>query len=210
MIHNEARSGKPEPRPPLRRIPSGVTFSDSEYIGEGTHSVVYKVTARKDQKEYTRCLKIFQKGWDTPYILETAAYAYLRTARVEEFIPKFYGYDLRTPSQWGLDRIMGEEDGEFYGIVVEWIEGGEQLSERNITLELVVNFICGLIKIHNAGVFHNDPSEQNMLVVPSTKRSVWIDFSCALIGSQRYHQGEMEGVAGFAIGMVFPVRLDVC
>lgn len=163
---------------------------------------MYKVVAQRDTKPYIRCLKLFRKGWDTPYFLETTAYAYLRLARVEDFVPKFYGYDSRTPSQWGLDTIFGEKDGMFYGILLEWLEGAERLSSQNMTLDNVVDFIRGLAQIHNAGILHNDIFERNMLVIPATKRAVWVDFSCSKMGAEDYHDQETEAMAGFAVGEV--------
>ena len=133
-------------------------------------------------------------------MLETNAYAYLRRAGVEQYVPKFHGYDRRTPAQWGLPSIMGHTDGEFYGILLEWLEGGVQLSEENVTLDNVVDFITGIARIHNAGILHNDVFERNMIFIPETKRSVWIDFSCSQLGyDEDYYDQELEGVAGFSI-----------
>ena len=155
--------------------------------------------------QYIRCLKIYQKDWDTPYMLETNAYAYLRRAGVKEYVPKFYGYDQRTPAQWGLPSIMGHTDGEFYGILLEQLEGAIQLSEKNVTLDNVVDFIAGVARIHSAGILHNDIFDRNMLYIPEAKRSVWIDFSCAQIGyDEDYYDQELQGVAGFSIEYVRP------
>jgi len=189
------------PRPPLPKIPPGVTFSNFEYIAEGTHAVIYKVTAQKDDRKATRCLKIYQQGWDTPYYLETTAYAYLRRAQVEEFVPKFYGYDFRNPSDWGLHGATDVNEEPVYGILLEWLDGAEQLSEQNMDSAVVIDFIRGIIQIHNAGILHNDIFERNMLVLPS-KRSVWVDFSCAKMGREDIHDQEASALAGFAIETV--------
>ena len=63
---------------------------------------------------------------------------------------------------------MGQEDGEFYGIVLEWIDGAET-RRADVTLDVRCKFIRGLIRIHNAGVYHNDPFERNMLIIPGIK-----------------------------------------
>jgi hypothetical protein len=115
-------------------------------------------------------------------MLETAAYAYLRQAGVEKFVPKFHGYDRRTPAKWGLPAIMGHRRGEFNGILLEWLEGGIALSEQNFSLRNVVDFIVGVNRIHSSGILHNDIYERNMIFIPETKRSVWIDFSCTHVG----------------------------
>jgi predicted Ser/Thr protein kinase len=189
------------PCPPLPKIPPGVTFSNFQYIAEGTHAVIYKVTVRKDKRKATRCLKIYHQGWDTPYYLETTAYAYLRRAQVEEFVPKFYGYDFRKPSNWGLQAATAEDEEPLYGILLEWLDGAKQLSEQNMDSAVVIDFMRGLTQIHNAGILHNDIFECNMLVLPS-KRSVWIDFSCAKMGREDIHDQEALALAGFAIETV--------
>jgi serine/threonine protein kinase len=189
------------PIPLLPEIPSYITFSDVEYVAEGTHAVIYKVLAT-GKEQHTRCLKLFRENWDTPYILESTAYAYLNRSGVEKFIPKVYGCGLRPLSGWGLHSITGEEESLHHAIVMEWIEDAEMLSEKNITVDLTVNFIHGLIHIHDAGVLHSDTFAQNMLVVPSKKRSVWIDFSCAKIGAELYYDQEIGGVASLSMGML--------
>ena len=191
---------------PIERLPeiaSDMMFPKSEFISEGAHAFIYKVLATSRNEQNIRCLKIFRKGWDSPYLLETTAYAYLRQAGVESFVPEFFGWALRTQSDWGLPCVPDEGEGQYYGILIEWVEGAEPLSEKNINSGLAVNFIRGLNRIHSAGVLHNDTFIRNMLVVPSTKRSVWIDFSCAKIGmDEDYQDQEMWGAAGTVVRMV--------
>jgi serine/threonine protein kinase len=117
----------------------------------------------------------------TPYNREATAYAYLLHADVRSYIPKVYGTAKRTVSGWGLDHIDGDNEGEYYGILMEWIEGSEQLTEANITIDLAVCLVNGLARIHEAGVLHDDTYERNILVVPGTSRGVWIDFSCSQV-----------------------------
>jgi hypothetical protein len=73
-------------------------------------------------------------------MLETAAYAYLRQAGVEKFVPKFHEYDRWTPAKWGLPAIMGHRRGAFNGILLEWLEGGIPFLEQNVSLRDVVDF----------------------------------------------------------------------
>lgn len=187
--------------PHLPEIPQYITFSNVEYIAEGTHAVVYKVRAT-GKEQHTRCLKLYHQHWDTPYNLESTAFAYLERAGVEKVIPKVYGYGFRPRSEWGLDCSQGEADTLHHGILMEWIEDAEVLSEKNVTIDLAVNFIRGLILIHNAGILHSDTFAHNMLVVPSKKRSVWIDFSCAELGAEPFYDQEAWGAAGISIRMV--------
>ena len=113
-----------------------------------------------------------------------------------------YGCGFRSGSGWGLEYTPGELESSYNGILMEWIEGAEELSEDNITLDLAANFIRGLARIHSAGVLHADTFTRNMSVVPSKKRSVWLDFSCAAIGAEAHHNEELWGAAGIAIGLV--------
>jgi len=95
---------------------------------------------------------------------------------------------------------MGHTDGEFYGILLEWLKGGVQLSEENINLNKVVDFITGIARIHNAGILHNDVFKQNMIFILEMKRRIWIDFSCFQVGyDEDYYDQKLEGVAGFSI-----------
>lgn len=154
------------------------------------------------KEKHTRCLKLFRENWDTPYYLETTAYSYLGRAGVETVIPKVYGCGYRSRSGWGFASSEAEDQVRHRGLLIEWIDNAEALSEQNITIDLAANFIRGLIRIHNAGILHYDTFAHNMLVVPSKKRSVWIDFSCAQMESEAFHDQEIWGVAGSVIGMV--------
>jgi len=74
---------------------------------------------------------------------------------------------------------------------MEWIEGAEKISEQNITLDQAVALVAGLEKIHNAGILHFDTYPRNMLVVPGSRRAVWIDFSCSQAGEEYHHDSEL-------------------
>ena len=113
----------------------------------------------------------------TPYNLETNAYAFLSHAGVEYFIPQVYGVAKRTLSGWGI--LTDTSETEYYGILMEWIDGAERLNSQNITIDHTITLVRGLSKIHDAGVLHFDTFERNILVIPGSRRAVWIDFSCA-------------------------------
>ena len=116
----------------------------------------------------------------TPFNLERTAYAYLRHADVTYYIPEVYGWGKRTRKGWGLDR-NGET--EYYGIVMEWLEGAETMNRQNVSLDHAVALAYGLSKIHDAGILHFDGFDRNMMIFPGSNRAVWIDFSCAQVGS---------------------------
>lgn len=180
-------------------------------MSEGTHAFIYRVVASNALGRGVRCLKIYRKDWLTPFNLETTAYAYLQRADLEDYIPKVYGWGARTAGAWGLNDLENEvvaldartSKTGYYGILMEWIEGAEHVSEKNITIGLAVRFAHGLAQIHNAGVLHFDTFDRNMLVVPRMRRAVWIDFSCAQLGEEEHHKGEFYGGAGSAIEYVF-------
>jgi predicted Ser/Thr protein kinase len=173
---------------PLPQISSDIVFSDSSFISEGTHALIYKVTTlnEKSLKIMTCCLKVFRQGWMTPYNLETTAYAYLLHAGVKEHIPEVYGCGKRTLFGWGIKPVEDGLNEEYNAILMEFLEGAEQVTSKNVTVAHAANFANGLAKIHHAGVLHFDTFDRNMLVIPGSKRAVWIDFSCARIDVADY------------------------
>lgn len=180
------------------------------FVAKGTHSFIFKVVAVHGSDRSIRCLKIFGKEYMTPFNLETTAYAYLLHARLKDIIPEVYGQGKRTVQEWGLEEIGGDKEGEYYGILLEWIEGAEHLSESNVTPNHMLALVNGLERIHNAGVLHFDVYPRNQLVVPGTKRAVWIDFSCAQVGEGSNFQQEMRGGAGYSITYVSLSRHVLC
>jgi hypothetical protein len=142
--------------------------------------------------------------------LETTAYAYLQHSGLQYYVPTIYGWGVRTVSDWGLERIDGDEEGEYYGILMEWIAGAEQLSETNVTIGNTINLVHGLTKIHYAGILHFDTFPRNMLVVPGTERGVWVDFSCAQLGAEEHHDDELNAGGGIAVRYVSHRNLPSC
>jgi RIO-like serine/threonine protein kinase len=154
-----------------------IRFYDWVFISEGTHSEIFRV--RDVESDTLLCVKLFRKGWMTPFNLEKTAYEHLRGTKVHPHLPLVYGYGYRTLSNWGFPASSSDEE-PYYALVMEWLEGAEQLSTENITLEHAYNLLEGLAKIHDAGVVHYDSYRRNMMVTP--QRAVWIDFSCAHMG----------------------------
>lgn len=180
----------------------GIKFYDWTFIIAGTHGEIYR--ARDMESGEYCCVKIFRKGWITPFNLEKTAYEFLKHANINEFIPDVYGYDSRTMSEWGFPGSIGDED-TYYAIVMEWLENGQQLSAENITLDYAWNLLEGLYKIHQAGVLHYDLYRRNMIVIPGTKRALWIDFSCAHMNEEYAMPQEMASAAGIILELVFPI-----
>lgn len=156
---------------------------------------MYKATAELKGEETTVCLKLYGREWMTPYNLETTAYAVLREAGVEEYIPTVYGIATRTLGDWGID-IGWDNPREYRGLVMEWLEGAEQISSENVSLDHVVSLMTGLVKLHEAGVLHRDGFDRNIMVFPGSKRAVWIDFSCAHVQGPEWAYAEEREIVG--------------
>ena len=167
------------PIPPIKNIQEDTVFTEVIYVADGAHAIVYKVTARNERFGtcMPACLKLFREDCISEYNHETTAYALLRRAGVNYYIPTIYGVGRRTPAGWGIDTDTSET--EYYGILMEWLEGAERLNSQNITMDHAVTLVMGLTKIHDAGVLHFDTFDRNILVIPGSQRAVWIDFSCA-------------------------------
>jgi predicted Ser/Thr protein kinase len=149
----------------------------------------------------TYCVKIFKKGWSTPFNLEKTAYAYLKKAKLEEYVPDVYGFDRRTLSAWGL-RGLDHDTTKYDGIVMEWIENSEAVSPENITFGHAWLLLEGLRKIHAAGIVHNDPYRRNVLVIPGTETAKWIDFSCAHVTRGPHMADEMRSATSMILECV--------
>jgi predicted Ser/Thr protein kinase len=188
----------------LPKFAEEVRFTDWKFVAEGTHARIFQ--ARKMDEGALYCVKIFQKGWMTPFNLEKTAYEYLQAAGVKDCIPHVYGYSVRTLADWGLETTWEDTD-EWYGLIMEWLEGGEQLSVNNITHNNACRLLLALAKIHAAGVLHYDTYRRNLMVFPGTRRVVWLDFSCAHMNEEYAHPGEVELAAGVIFEVVCPPHI---
>lgn len=137
----------------------------------------------------------------TPFNLEKTAYEFLQSANVKDCIPQVYGYAFRTLHNWGFP-FDTEDEEVYYGIVMEWLENAEQLSAENITLHYACALLEGLAKIHEAGVLHYDLYSRNMMVIPGTRRALWIDFSCAHMNEEYALPEEMTAATGVILELV--------
>jgi predicted Ser/Thr protein kinase len=187
----------------LPLLTEAVKFYDWKYITEGTHATIYQAKELDEGALY--CMKLFRKHWMTPFNLEKTAYEYLQAAKIEQYIPHVYGYGVRNLSEWGID-IPGlnvqDDDEVYYGIVMEWIMDGEQLSVENINIDYACTLLKGIAKIHEAGVLHYDTFRRNLIVVPGTRRALWIDFSCAHMNEEYVLAQEIGLAAGVIINLV--------
>ena len=187
-------------------IHESIQFENPQFVSSGLHAFVYKVEAVDAQGgRLVCCLKLFKKEWTSAYDTEAAAYEYLLHNEVEFWIPDIIGTAQRNVSGWGLDNLDGDREGNYYGLLMEWIEGGERLTPENVRADHIVSFVRGLVRIHEAGVLHNDTWARNMLVVPGSNRAVWIDFGSATLDpTEEQMKQEMELGATHPITMVRP------
>jgi tRNA A-37 threonylcarbamoyl transferase component Bud32 len=189
----------------LPLLTENIKFHNWVYITEGTHATIYQAKELEEGALY--CVKLFRKRWMTPFNLEKTAYEYMQAAKIERYIPHVYGYGFRTLSEWGIDipglDILGDEE-VYYGIVMEWITDGEQLSVNNINIDYACSLLKGLAKIHEAGVLHYDTFRRNLMIVPGTRRALWIDFSCAHMNEEYVLAQEIGLAAGVILDLVSP------
>lgn len=177
------------------RIPDDMKFDHLTFMSKGTHALVFRGKEAHVEDSQFYCIKLFRKGWATPFNLELTAYERLLHDRnIQKYIPHVYGYGLRTLSEWGFDRSPDDKD-VYSGIVMEWIENAKALARDNVTIHNANVLLAGMSKIHQSGVLHYDAFMRNTLVVPEARRAVWIDFSCAHMNEETYLGEEMEGVA---------------
>jgi serine/threonine protein kinase len=187
---------------PLPQLDESIKFHDWTLMAKGTHSRIYRTKQVGAEDSPFFCVKIFRRGWMTPFNLERAAYEHLQAAKIEGYIPHVYGFDSRTLSTWGIS-AKSEDDELHYAIVMEWIENGEQVSSENISISSAAMLIAGLEKVHKVGVLHNDIYKRNILVVRDEDRGVWTDFSCAYSKGQEDYLGqEMSSARGIVLEMV--------
>jgi serine/threonine protein kinase len=167
----------------LPRIPKTVKFQDAQFIGSGLHSRVYSASTTYKNKTITAALKVFSAMWKENFEREVQAYEFLTHFSVSGVVPAAYGYI----DNWTHDQFLVEvlddspsdnpESPPVYVLMLEYIGGAVQLSGDNIDWRICKEVLRGLYLIHSAQVLQRDIAERNILIVPSTGRVVWIDFS---------------------------------
>ncbi|KAI2729561.1 hypothetical protein DTO027I6_1570 [Penicillium roqueforti] len=98
-------------------------------------------------------------------------------------VPRCYGYiDRLDPSSFRphLDHFLTDEMHP-RAIILEYLEGAEELNCVNYSEERLQLAIQGMKEIHRALINHHDVYPKNILIVPSRpERVVWIDFDVAM------------------------------
>jgi hypothetical protein len=183
-------------------------FVDWTLIAEGTHSLIYRVSiANYDFSVPYLCVKLFRPRRLLPFNLEKTAYeSFLKAQIPSEYIPQIRGYGRRTLETWGLPASSGDGD-TYYGLLMEWLEGAERISAKNITLTAACMLLNGLRRIHDAGIYHNDTFARNLVIIPEHEQGVWLDFSCARTGHEQYMREEMQNANALVLEYVFSVHL---
>jgi len=69
----------------------------------------------------------------------------------------------------------------------------EFVSPANVSIMIVAKALAALEPIHKLGILHGDIKNNNLLIVPSMGRVVWIDFSSSVTPVTRL-QNWMQGV----------------
>lgn len=173
-----------------------VKFYDWTFICEGTHAEIYRATDVESGVQC--CIKIFRKGWMTPFNLEKTAYEALQHAKVKDYVPHIYAYTHGRLSDLGFPGSINDED-IYYGLVMEWLDGAQQISGQNVTLSTACELVKGLSEIHRAGILHYDLYRRNIMVIPEKERGVWIDFSCAHMNEEYAQPDEMTSAVAIIL-----------
>jgi serine/threonine protein kinase len=150
---------------------------------------VYVLDITDHGKTSKAILKIFPKQLKHRYINEVNAYRFLYHYEVPDqgAVPKIYGI-LPSINKKTLTKLLGDsipEDAPIAlpaaAIIMEYIQGAQPASEKNMTHAIAKKALYELQTIHNAHVLHGDAEARNLLVFPETENVVWIDFSSASI-----------------------------
>jgi serine/threonine protein kinase len=171
----------------LPRIPKEVKFRSARLIGSGLHSEVYSISATYKKQTIIAALKIFSARWKENFEREVHSYEFLEHFSVSGVVPITYGCD----TDWNRERLSDVLDNALEPtsplrmpvsvIMLEYVAESGSLSADNIDWRICKEILRGLYLIHSAQVLHHDIAERNILVVPSTGRVVWIDFSSSYV-----------------------------
>jgi serine/threonine protein kinase len=178
----------PEVVPHLPRIPKAVRLSDARLIGRGVHSEVYSAPATYKNQTITVALKFFsEQDWKERFEAELLCYEFLEHGSVSGVVPAAYGYDIN----WDYAKLLKTLGDSLFltsplrtpvsVLVLEYIADSVPLSPDCVNWRICKEIMRGLDLMHTAQVLHHDVGEQNILVVPSTGRAVWIDFPSSFV-----------------------------
>ncbi|KAH9895902.1 hypothetical protein C8Q73DRAFT_644677 [Cubamyces lactineus] len=157
-------------------------FIEELHVGDG--AMVYRIHAGQD----TRVLKVYI-GQDATvrFRTEVDAYAYLAFRNLTEVVPQCFGWielDVLLKRMRGvpsglLTALREQEHSVLRGLVLEDLVGAQCLSVHNINLDVGESALRSLHKLHTAYILHGNPEKGNALVLPETKRVVWVGLSHA-------------------------------
>lgn len=185
----------------LPRIPKAVRFQDARVLGHGVHSEVYSVTATYKNRTITAALKFFSGRWKERFEAEVQAYEFLEHNSLYGIVPIAFGCGRDWDTQRVRD-VLGNALAQTSSlqtpvsvIMLEYIPESAQLSVDNIDWKVCEQVLRGLDLIHSSQVLHHDIGERNVLVVPTTGRVVWIDFSSSYINPSEMEKWREREVA---------------
>jgi serine/threonine protein kinase len=175
--------------PTLPKLPAHITTSNPRFLARSHHSHVYLLDITDNGKTSTAVVKVFPKATKERYIKEVNAYRFLYHYGVPEqgFVPRVYGV-LPSLNKKALGKLLGDsvpDDAPIAppaaAVVMEYIQGGQPASRKNMTHTIAERALNALQVIHNAHVLHGDAEARNLLVLPESEEAVWIDFSASSI-----------------------------
>jgi serine/threonine protein kinase len=94
--------------------------------------------------------------------------------------------------------------------MLEFIAESAPLCADNISWRICKEVLRGLDLIHSAQVLHHDIGQRNILVVSSTGRVVWIDFSSSYINPDDMEIWQERKVAYGLLYQEVVGRLHLC
>jgi len=194
--------------PPAKLFPSinPSSIRAVEFLEKGGHSTVFRVELTcHDGSTVPAIMKAFSNEFTEELRSEIAAYKIFYRENVGDFVPRLYAYKEWTQREWRknfpsirLERESGEEvRGGITTFFLEYIADAEFVSPENVSTMIAAKALVALESIHKLGILHGDIKIDNLLIVPSTGRVVWIDFSSSVTPVTRLQNWldlEMQGV----------------
>jgi|SRR5579862_1214462 len=173
----------------LPKLAKHIITSNPRFLTRSHHSHVYLIDITDHGTTSKAILKVFPKQLKERYNKEVDAYRFLYHYNVPDqgIVPKIFGV-IPTLNKKAIGKLLGEsmpEDAPIAlpaaAVVMEYIQGAQPASPKNMTLVTAKRALDGLRTIHEAHVLHEDAEARNLLVFPEAERAVWIDFSSATI-----------------------------
>ncbi|OJJ68604.1 hypothetical protein ASPBRDRAFT_46802 [Aspergillus brasiliensis CBS 101740] len=168
------------------------------------------------------CMKIFHIGEDRGfapdgrdlcrYRCEAQAYRALQAQGIcdQGIVPRFHGVlENLNPHNFGSILEAFKSDERYpRAILIEYLHDATNFVSNGVTLDMAQQALRGLEAIHGAGVIHNDPKLDNVVVTSGvTPRVAWLDFDVAIV-----FEGNTRGKLDFVEEATFEISLfqDYC